>query len=113
MKKKDIRTLSESELEDFFEHHSLKPFHGKQVYHWLWKKGVHSFDEMTNISNSSKELLGASFVINHINTNRETEQRRCAQHATHPQHKEQGAGEQKARERCVCQQSHTRKRVSD
>ena len=66
MKKKDIRTLSESELEDFFEHHSLKPFHGKQVYHWLWKKGVHSFDEMTNISNSSKELLGASFVINHI-----------------------------------------------
>ena len=47
-KKKDIRALSKEELRAFFESIGDKAFRGTQVYEWLWNKGIHSFEEMTN-----------------------------------------------------------------
>ena len=64
--KKDIRALSIEDLKDFFVENSQKAFRGKQVYEWLWKKGAHSFDQMTNLSIDSRNLLKKSFDINHI-----------------------------------------------
>ena len=64
--KKDIRALSKEDLMTFFTNHSCKAFRGKQVYEWLWKKGVHRFEDMTNISKYNRELLEESFIINHI-----------------------------------------------
>lgn len=64
--KKDIRALSKKELQDFFENIGDKPFRGTQVYEWLWNKGAHSFDEMTNISKETRAHLDENFVINHI-----------------------------------------------
>ena len=43
-----------------------KSFRGNQVYEWLWKKGAHSFEDMTNISKQTREMLQDNFVINHI-----------------------------------------------
>ena len=37
-----------------------------QVYEWLWKKGAHTFEEMTNLSKETRALLENHFVINHI-----------------------------------------------
>ncbi|GGG26823.1 putative dual-specificity RNA methyltransferase RlmN [Dokdonia pacifica] len=64
--KKDIRKLSKEQLRDFFVSEGDKAFRGNQVYEWLWQKGAHSFDDMTNISKATRELLDTYFVINHI-----------------------------------------------
>jgi 23S rRNA (adenine2503-C2)-methyltransferase len=64
--KKDIRALSREELRDFFTEQGLEAFRGNQVYEWLWKKSAHDFDAMTNISKETRGMLGAHFVINHI-----------------------------------------------
>lgn len=50
----------------FFTAHGDKAFRGKQVYEWLWKKGVHQFDDMTNLSLETRQLLSDAFSINHI-----------------------------------------------
>jgi 23S rRNA (adenine2503-C2)-methyltransferase len=65
-KKKDIRALSKEELRDFFVSIGDKAFRGTQVYEWLWSKGSHSFDEMSNISKETRAHLNENFVINHI-----------------------------------------------
>lgn len=62
--KKDIRELSLEELKEIFVEKGEKAFRAKQVYEWLWKKHVKSFDEMTNLSKSTRALLDEEFVIN-------------------------------------------------
>jgi len=64
--KKDIRSLSKNDLRAFFESIGDKPFRGNQVYEWLWSKGIHSFEDMTNISKETRTHLEENFVINHI-----------------------------------------------
>jgi len=64
--KKDIRALSKKQLQDFFEGIGDKAFRGTQVYEWLWSKGAHNFEEMTNISKETRAHLDKHFVINHI-----------------------------------------------
>ena len=64
--KKDIRALTKEQLRDFFEKNGDKAFRGNQVYEWLWNKSLHSFDDMTNISKQTREMLEKHFVINHI-----------------------------------------------
>lgn len=64
--KKDIRALSKEELRSFFESIGDKAFRGTQVYDWLWNKGVHSFDAMTNLSKETRKHLDENFAINHI-----------------------------------------------
>jgi 23S rRNA (adenine2503-C2)-methyltransferase len=66
IEKKDIRALSKEELRDFFVANNDKAFRGNQVYEWLWSKGAHRFEDMTNVSKSSREVLESQFVINHI-----------------------------------------------
>ena len=41
----------------------LPSFRAKQIFRWLHKNGVQSFDEMTNISSGLKELLKERFEI--------------------------------------------------
>ena len=61
--KKDIRKLSQAEIEAYFKEIGEKSFRAKQVYEWLWKKNAHQFDDMTNISKALREQLGESFQI--------------------------------------------------
>ena len=65
-KKKDIRSLTKEELRDFFVSQNDKAFRGNQVYEWLWAKSAHSFEDMTNISKETRQMLEENFVINHI-----------------------------------------------
>jgi 23S rRNA (adenine2503-C2)-methyltransferase len=66
IEKKDIRSLSKEQLRNFFEENKDKAFRGSQVFEWLWSKGAHSFEDMTNISKSTRSKLEENFVINHI-----------------------------------------------
>lgn len=64
--KKDIRSLTKEQLRDFFVDNGDKAFRGNQVYEWLWSKSAHTFEDMTNISKETREMLDQNFVINHI-----------------------------------------------
>ncbi|MEO6901796.1 MAG: 23S rRNA (adenine(2503)-C(2))-methyltransferase RlmN [Bacteroidia bacterium] len=64
--KKDIRALSLEELKTIFIKNGDQAFRAKQVHEWLWKKSARSFQEMTNLSKSTRELLEEQFVINAV-----------------------------------------------
>lgn len=66
IEKKDIRALTKEKLRDFFIANGDKAFRGNQVYEWLWSKGAHSFEDMTNVSKETRAMLERNFVINHI-----------------------------------------------
>jgi len=66
VEKKDIRSLSKEQLRDFFVSQGDKSFRGNQVYEWLWSKGAHSFEDMSNLSKATRQMLEDHFVINHI-----------------------------------------------
>ncbi|MBC7605780.1 MAG: 23S rRNA (adenine(2503)-C(2))-methyltransferase RlmN [Burkholderiales bacterium] len=66
IEKKDIRALSKEQLRNFFVSHGDQPFRGNQVYEWLWSKGAHHFEDMTNVSKETRTMLAQNFVINHI-----------------------------------------------
>ncbi|NML19308.1 23S rRNA (adenine(2503)-C(2))-methyltransferase RlmN [Pseudoflavitalea sp. G-6-1-2] len=61
--KKNIRHLSLSELEQYFEELGEKKFRTKQVYEWLWQKHAHSFDAMTNLSKELRAKLEENFTL--------------------------------------------------
>ncbi len=69
--KRNIRELTEDELMAFFSDRGLKAFHGKQVYEWLWKKGSTNFDEMSNISKGTRQLLQENFRIEKLEVDQE------------------------------------------
>src|SRR5882762_6897850 len=64
--KRDIRKLKTEDLKKFFIDHGDKAFRAVQVEEWLWKKSAKSFDQMTNLSVATRELLKEHFAINHI-----------------------------------------------
>ncbi|MBS1976554.1 MAG: 23S rRNA (adenine(2503)-C(2))-methyltransferase RlmN [Bacteroidetes bacterium] len=64
--KRDIRKLKLDELKEFFVSQGEKPFRAQQVYEWLWKKSAKDFEQMTNLSVATRELLKNHFTINHI-----------------------------------------------
>ena len=66
IKKIDIRALSKEQLRAFFEKNGDKAFRGNQVYEWLWQKSAYSFEDMTNVSLETRQMLEDNFVINHI-----------------------------------------------
>src|SRR6187402_3162941 len=64
--KRDIRKLTLDELKDFFISKGDKAFRATQVHEWLWMKSAKDFEQMTNLSLPTRELLKEHFVINHI-----------------------------------------------
>jgi len=64
--KKDIRALTKGQLRNFFEQQGDKAFRGNQVYEWLWQKSAYTFDDMTNLSKDTRQMLEDHFVINNI-----------------------------------------------
>ncbi|HZX72932.1 MAG TPA: 23S rRNA (adenine(2503)-C(2))-methyltransferase RlmN, partial [Cyclobacteriaceae bacterium] len=64
--KRDIRKLTLDELKEFFISKGDKAFRATQVHEWLWMKSAKSFEQMTNLSLPTRELLKEYFVINHI-----------------------------------------------
>lgn len=64
--KKDIRALSVNELTRLFEEIGEPGFRAKQVYDWLWAKGVVDFNEMSNLSKKLRDYLETNFTINAV-----------------------------------------------
>ncbi len=63
MEKVDIKSLDINEITEYVKTLGLKAFNAKQIYTWLHQKNVTLFDEMTNISKQSRELLSKNCTI--------------------------------------------------
>ena len=63
---RSIYGVKKSDLEDYFISISEKKFKATQVFEWLYRKKVQSFDEMTNISKEIREKLKEDFTFNKI-----------------------------------------------
>lgn len=61
--KTDIKSLDRSGLEALLTGWGEKPFRAGQIYEWLHKKHVTSFEEMTNLSARLRERLGEECVL--------------------------------------------------
>jgi 23S rRNA (adenine2503-C2)-methyltransferase len=61
--KTDLAGLELKELEDFVVSLGHKKFHAKQIYQWIWKRGVAEFSEMTNLSVELRAALAGTAVV--------------------------------------------------
>ena len=64
--KKDIRALSLEQLTQVFEEINEPGFRAKQVYDWLWAKGLTDFNQMSNLSKKLRDFLETHYTINAV-----------------------------------------------
>lgn len=62
--KASIYGLTREKLIDWAVAHDEKKFRATQVWDWLYRKRVQTFDEMTNLSKELIEKLKAEFIMN-------------------------------------------------
>lgn len=55
--------LSREELEAELATAGLKPFRARQIFHWIYYRGVTGFFEMTNVAKDLRESLAEKYVI--------------------------------------------------
>ncbi len=65
---KDIRQMSLEEITSLLSSIGEPSFRAKQIYEWLWKKGAHSFNEMTNLSKKLRSWLSSNMALRPILT---------------------------------------------
>lgn len=68
---KNIKDFYIDELKEEFKKFEEKPFRAEQVYEWIYKKKVNSFDEMTNLSIDLRNKLKEKFNLGIFNVERE------------------------------------------
>ena len=61
--KKNIRHLSQGDIEQYFEQIGEKKFRVKQVWEWMWLKHAHRFSDMTNLSKELRSHLEDTFLL--------------------------------------------------
>lgn len=59
----DLANLELGEIEALFVARGWAKFHARQVYRWIWKRGVSDFGQMTNLAKSLRDMLAADFVV--------------------------------------------------
>ena len=61
--KKNLRHLSQEEIKNVLEGVGEKSFRTKQVWEWLWQKGVGSIEEMSNLSKDLRTKLSEQYDL--------------------------------------------------
>ena len=59
----DIAGLERHELEDHLRALGVEPFHARQLYRWIFKRGVTDFGQMTDLSKPLRARLEATFAV--------------------------------------------------
>lgn len=60
--RRDIKSMTASEIEDYIDGIGEKSFRGKQIYSWL-AGGAESFEDMTNLPKALREKLSENFYL--------------------------------------------------
>src|SRR3972149_2107161 len=66
MKKTALRNLSLTEMEDMAEDLGLQRYRGRQIFPWVYGKGIDSVDMMTNLSREHRALLSQKVYISRL-----------------------------------------------
>lgn len=60
---RNIRQASLQDISDFLTSNGEKAFRAKQIWQWIWQRGVTDFEEMTNLSRTTRELLNRNWYF--------------------------------------------------
>ena len=63
---RSIFSITRNKLEDYFLEKDEKKFKATQVFEWVYRKGVRSFEEMTNLKKDTIDMLKEDFTFNDI-----------------------------------------------
>ncbi|MFK2824948.1 23S rRNA (adenine(2503)-C(2))-methyltransferase RlmN [Bacillus sp. B190/17] len=63
-----IYSLQLQELKDWLKENNEKPFRAEQIFDWLYKKRVSSYEDMSNLSKTLREKLAAHFKMTTLKT---------------------------------------------
>ena len=59
----DLAALEIGELEAALESCGVERFHARQLYRWIYKRGVTDVDRMTDLSRADRETIKNAFII--------------------------------------------------
>ena len=63
---KSIYSVKRKDLEEYFINNGDKKYRATQIFEWLYRKGVSSFDEMSNLSKDTIDRLKKDFYFNDL-----------------------------------------------
>lgn len=66
--KPSIYSLELDELKKWLVEHNEKAFRAEQIYDWLYKKRVSTFEDMSNLSKGLRDLLEKHFTVTTLKT---------------------------------------------
>jgi 23S rRNA (adenine2503-C2)-methyltransferase len=59
----DLAGLEPTELEDSLDSRGIERFHARQLYRWIFKRGITNFDRMTDLSKLLRARLSEEFTV--------------------------------------------------
>ena len=59
----DLAALEIAELEAALESRGVQRFHARQLYRWIYKRGVTDIDRMTDLSRADRETIKREFLV--------------------------------------------------
>lgn len=71
MKKMDCRALLEEEIAEICLKNGIEKFRAGQIFNWVQGKGIHNWEEMTNIAKEDKEKLSSVLYVQPLEIIRE------------------------------------------
>ncbi len=63
---RNIRQASLHDISHFLISNGEKVFRAKQIWQWIWQRGVTDFEEMTNLSRATRELLSHNWYFDRL-----------------------------------------------
>src|SRR5688572_29917041 len=59
----DVAELEIGELENTLQERGIQRFHARQLYRWVYRRGVTDFERMTDLARPLRARLGTEFVV--------------------------------------------------
>jgi len=59
----DVAELELAELEAWLEARGIRPFHARQIFGWVYRRGVSDFAAMTDLARPLREALAAELIV--------------------------------------------------
>jgi 23S rRNA (adenine2503-C2)-methyltransferase len=59
----DLADLERAEIEQALTELGVPGFHGRQVFHWIWTRGVTDFSRMTDLAQPLRRTLAERFIV--------------------------------------------------
>jgi len=73
LEKLDIKGLSKEELETWVQKKGFEPYRGRQIWHWILKKTIPSFEHMNNVPKRLRHILEEETELNPLKLVRKLE----------------------------------------